>query len=89
MRVSKLLRSLAGLCRATVITGWFLDESEDRSELVIQVRARAGAVGLCGRCGQWAGGYDAGGGVRRWRESSDANSGWAASKPSSSLTRAS
>ncbi len=37
MRVSTLLRSLAGLCRATVITGWFLDRSGDRPELVIEV----------------------------------------------------
>ena len=67
MRVSTLLRSLAGLCQATVITGWFLDRSGDRPELVIKVRVRAGRARSCGRCGQRARGYDQGGGLRRWR----------------------
>ena len=67
MRVSTLLRSLAGLCRATVITGWFLDRSQDHPELVIEVRVRSDRARSCGRCGQRAKGYDQGGGVRRWR----------------------
>lgn len=58
---------MAGLCRATVITGWSLDWSQDRPELVIKVRVRAGVVRCCGRCGQRGRGYDAGGGLRRWR----------------------
>ena len=67
VRVSTVLRLLAGLCRATVVTGWVLDRSKDHPELVIGVRVRSGIVGSCGRCGQRAGGYDRGGGLRRWR----------------------
>jgi transposase len=67
VRVSRLLRSLAGLCRATVVTGWSLDQSGDRPELVISVRVRDDSARCCGRCGQRAAGYDQGGGLRRWR----------------------
>jgi hypothetical protein len=34
--------------------------------LVVWVRCRAGSPLRCGRCGQQAGGYDRGGGARRW-----------------------
>ena len=65
--MSTVLRMLLGLCRATVICGWVLDRSAQRPELVVWVRPRSDAVARCGRCGQWAPGYDRGGGPRRWR----------------------
>lgn len=54
MRNNSVLRSLLGLCVATVvIVGLELVEASDggRSKLVVWVRRRARGRGRCGRCG--------------------------------------
>ena len=66
MRVEKVLKSMLGMCRESVIRAAELIEGE-RPKLMIWVRVRAARRGCCGRCGEQASFYDQGGGERRWR----------------------
>jgi transposase len=54
-----------GVDKQTVIEGVELDESDDL--VVVRVRRRRPAKMRCGECGRASGGYDQGGGRRRWR----------------------
>ena len=70
MRDNSVLRSLLGLCVATVVVvGRELEKGAQggRSKLVVCVRRRVRARGRCGRCGRAAPWFDNGGGARRWR----------------------
>jgi transposase len=70
VRDNSVLRSLLGLCVATVVVvGRELVEAGDggRSKLVVWVRRRTRLRGRCGRCGEVAPWFDNGGGERRWR----------------------
>ena len=66
MRVKKVLKSMLGMCRETVIRAAELIEGE-RPKLRVWVRVRVARRGCCGRCGELASFYDQGGGERRWR----------------------
>ena len=66
MRVKKVLKSMLGMCRETVIRAAELIEGE-RPKLRVWVRVRVARRGYCGRCGELASFYDQGGGERRWR----------------------
>ena len=66
MRVKKVLKSMLGMCRETVIRAAELIEGE-RPKLHVWVRVRVARRGSCGRCGELASFYDQGGGERRWR----------------------
>ncbi len=70
MRVNKVLKTVLGLDRRVVITGWDLAEDDGdhaRSKLEVRVRQRKHRRGWCGRCGTRAPWYDQGDGERRWR----------------------
>jgi len=70
VRVNKVLKTVLGLDRRVVITGWDLAEDDGdhaRSKLEVRVRQRKHRRGWCGRCGTRAPWYDQGDGERRWR----------------------
>jgi transposase len=70
VRINKVLKSVLGLNRDVVITGWELTETDDggsRPKLEVRVRLRNRRRGPCGRCGTLSPRYDQGDGERRWR----------------------
>ena len=68
MRASRVWRKVLRVERTTVDGFWFEgEEGTDEEVLVISVRPTGAARSRCSRCGRRCRGYDAGGGVRRWR----------------------
>jgi transposase len=70
VRINRVLKSVMGLNRDVVITGWELTETDDgasRPKLEVRVRLRNRRRGPCGRCGTLSPRYDQGDGERRWR----------------------
>ncbi len=70
MRPKKLLRTILGLGRPVVVTGWELTDSAGdgaRPKVEVQVRLKARRRGRCGRCGTVSPWFDRGDGERRWR----------------------
>ena len=69
MRASSVWRVVLGLNK-TVVESIEFDEDDDPDSdgvLVARVRPTRSARSRCGLCGRRCGGYDAGGGRRRWR----------------------
>jgi len=68
VRASRVWRKVLRVERTTVDGFWFEgEEGTDEEVLVISVRPTGAARSRCSRCGRRCRGYDAGGGVRRWR----------------------
>ena len=68
VRASRVWRKVLRVERTTVDGFWFEgEEGTDEEVLVISVRPSGPARSRCSRCGRRCRGYDAGGGVRRWR----------------------